>query len=320
VMRVERNDCGVEALVLEDGSRITADLFVDASGFRSELLGKAMGEPYHDFSNALFCDRAVIGGWQRTDEPIKPFTTCETMDAGWAWQIEHEHFINRGYVFCSRFLDDEAAREELLRKNPKIPPDKTRVVKFRTGRYARMWAGNVVAVGNSCGFVEPLEATALAQIINQCRGLVNILIDSEGDVPPGYVDLYNQMQTTNWDEIRDFIALHYRFNTRLATPFWKLCQNETPLGRAQTLVDFYVANGPTSIHRHAMLPQTATFGLEGYLALLVGQRVPYRIKTTPSAGEIAALQKHRRHFAAIAENGCTVPECLAAVRNPAWKW
>jgi len=320
VTSVVRNDQGVEALVLEDGSRITADLFVDASGFRSELLGRAMGEPYQSFGDVLFCDRAVIGGWHRTDEPIKPFTTCETMDAGWAWQIEHENFINRGYVFCSRFLDDETARAELLRKNPKIPPDKTRVVKFRTGRYARMWVGNVVAVGNSSGFVEPLEATALAQIINQSRGLVNILVDSGGDVPPGYIDLYNQMQASNWDEIRDFIALHYRFNSRLDTPFWKLCQNETSLGGLQPIVDFYKAHGPTSIHRHALVPQTSIFGLEGYLVLLVGQRVPYRIKAQPSAGEIESLQKHRRHFAAIGENGCTVPECLAAVRNPAWKW
>ena len=320
VTQVERDEHGVKVLVLEDGSRITADLFVDASGFRSELLGKALGEPYQSFGAALFCDRAVIGGWHRTDEPIKPCTTCETMDAGWAWQIEHEHFINRGYVFCSRFIDDEAAREELLSKNPKIPRDKTRVVKFRTGRYARMWVGNVIGVGNSSGFVEPLEATALAQIINQCRGLVNILADCDGDVPQGYIDLYNQMQGDNWDEIRDFIAIHYRFNTRLNTPFWNTCQNETPLGRAEPLVNFYTAHGPTSIHRHALLPQTSIFGLEGYLALLVGQCVPYACNVSPSAQEVAIVQKHRQQYAAIAESGCSIPECLAAIRHPAWKW
>ena len=128
------------------------------------------------------------------------------------------------------------------------------------------------------------------------------------------------MQARNWDEIRDFIAVHYRFNTRLNTPFWKLCQNETPLGEAQRLVDFYMAHGPTSIHRHALVPQTSIFGLEGYLVLLVGQRVPYGVKTVPSPAEMEAVKQHRRHFAAIAEKGCTISECLAAVRNPAWKW
>ena len=69
---------------LEDGRRLEADFFVDASGFRCELLGKALGEPFVSFDRSLFCDRAVVGGWERTDEPILPYTTAETMDAGWA--------------------------------------------------------------------------------------------------------------------------------------------------------------------------------------------------------------------------------------------
>jgi tryptophan halogenase len=128
------------------------------------------------------------------------------------------------------------------------------------------------------------------------------------------------MQADNWDEIRDFIAIHYRFNTRLDTPFWDACRNETPLGRAKPLVDFYMTHGPTSIHRHAMLPQTTIFGLEGYLALLVGQHVPYACKGPPSAQELSIVKQHRQHNGAIAENGCSIPECLAAVRHPAWKW
>ena len=103
VTQVERGPEGVAALHLEDGRKFTADLYIDSSGFRSELLGRAFEEPYVSYSPALFCDRAVIGGWDRgADEPILPYTTAETMDAGWAWQIEHEHHINRGYVYSSR--------------------------------------------------------------------------------------------------------------------------------------------------------------------------------------------------------------------------
>jgi tryptophan halogenase len=109
VQQVERSEQGVAALILETGERLQADLFIDASGFRSELLGRALEVPYQSFERALFCDRAVIGGWSRTSEPIKPYTTVETMDAGWCWQIEHENWINRGYVYSSRFLSDEAA-------------------------------------------------------------------------------------------------------------------------------------------------------------------------------------------------------------------
>src|SRR6185436_5095512 len=150
---------GIAALVAEDGRRITGDLYIDSSGFRSELLGRALQEPFLNYDDALFCDKAVIGGWPRTNEPILPYTTAETMDSGWCWQIEHENFINRGYVYSSAFISDDAAREELLRKNPKVATV-PRVVRFRSGRYERSWVGNVVAVGNAAGFVEPLEATA----------------------------------------------------------------------------------------------------------------------------------------------------------------
>src|ERR1700722_5960974 len=97
----ERGPAGISAVVLEDGRRVEADFFVDASGFRSELLGRTLEEPYISFGKSLYCNRAVVGSWDRTDEPILPYTTAETMDAGWCWRIEHEHAVNRGYVFCS---------------------------------------------------------------------------------------------------------------------------------------------------------------------------------------------------------------------------
>ncbi len=112
---------GIAAVHLEDGRRLDADFFIDCSGFRSELLGKALAEPFLSFDRSLFCDRAVVGGWERTDEPILPYTTAETMDCGWAWQIEHEHHVNRGYVYSSQAISDDEAAAEFLRKNPKAP-------------------------------------------------------------------------------------------------------------------------------------------------------------------------------------------------------
>ena len=313
-------DGRVESLQLEDGASVSGDFFIDASGFRSELLGGALGEPFVDFSNALFCDRAIIGGWDRREEPILPYTTCETMDAGWCWQIEHERFINRGYVYSSAFIDDEAARAELLQKNPRIPPERTRVVRFRSGRYRRGWVENVIAIGNSAGFVEPLEATALAAIINQARAAAQMLSDSDYAPPPGYRDLYNRNHAFVWDEIRDFIALHYRVNSRLDTAFWQHCRATTPLGIAQELFDFYREHGPTSIHSHVLLPHTSTFGFEGYLAMLVGNRVPHATPHTADAAELAALASHRAANAARAEKALTVAQTLAAIRSPAWRW
>jgi len=241
----ERSEKGIEALITEKGERLTADLYIDASGFRSELLGKALQEPYMSYSDSLFCDRAVIGGWSRTDEPIKPYTLVETMDAGWCWQIEHEGWINRGYVYASSFISDDTAREELLRRNPKIS-NEPRMVKFRSGRSVRNWVGNVVAVGNAAGFVEPLEATALQIICVETSTLADSLIDSLCDPTPTLIELYNRYNAQASDDIRDFLSVHYAFNTRLETEFWRACRNETKLHGANSSSIFTGKTAPAS--------------------------------------------------------------------------
>jgi tryptophan halogenase len=320
VERIERGGRGVEALVLGDGQRLTADLFVDASGFRSELLGRALGVPFKSYADALLCERAVIGAWPRTTEIIRPYTTAETMDHGWCWQIEHEHFINRGYVYSSRFVDDESARAEYLRKNPLADPEKTRVVKFRAGRYETMWQDNVVGIGNASGFVEPLEASALQVIILQSRTLADCLGESQMDPTPGVKALYNRAVGESWDEVRDFLAAHYKFNTRLDTPFWKTCRQEISLGGAQGVYDFYVENGPIALAKNYVLSPQNPYGVEGYFAILLGQRVPHRGVTRFQDGERAGWQKLRGQWTAAGRNGFTVREALDFVRRADWDW
>jgi tryptophan halogenase len=319
VQMVEPGGDGVAALILENGERITADLFVDASGFRSELLARALQEPFRSYERSLFCDRAVVGGWPRTDEIIHPYTTAETMDAGWSWQIEHEHWINRGYVYSSRFLSDEAALAEFLAKNPKVATT-PRVVKFRTGRFERNWIGNVVAIGNSSGFVEPLEASALAIIITQSRTLANALIDSSCDPTPTLVAMCNQFVAQTWDDTRDFIAVHYKFNTRLDTPFWRTCRAEVETCGAAPIVEFFEENGPSAMHEPVVIRPCHTFGIEGYLAMLVGQRVPYRKRHQPTSAETQTWRAHLADNVTKAARGFSVQETLAMIRDPAWTW
>jgi tryptophan halogenase len=305
----EKSEAGISALIMEDGRRVEADLFVDASGFRSELLGRALEVPFNSFDNQLYCDRAVIGGWSRTDEPILPYTTCETMNAGWCWQIEHENWINRGYVYSSRFISDEDALSEFLAKNPKVS-NQPRVVRYRTGRYRDMWIGNVVAVGNASGFVEPLEATALSIIITQCRAIGDVLTESNLDPTPGMRTLVNRFLGASWDEVRDFIAMHYRFNTRLETPFWQAARADIPLGTLEPIVDFYQENGPTSIGIPVFVRPSSTFGMEGYLAMLIGMNVPHRKQYQADAAQLRAWEAHRRENGAKAAQGLSVREAL----------
>jgi tryptophan 7-halogenase len=311
----ECGEAGISALHLEDGERVEADLYVDASGFRSELLSRALGEPYAAFDRSLFCDRAVIGGWNRTSELVKPYTTAETMNAGWAWQIEHRDYINRGYVYASPFISDDDARAELIRKNPKMAPEATRVVKFRSGRSARCWVKNVVAIGNASGFVEPLEATAIQVICSQSRTLVGALEESRFTPGEPMRSLYNKYNCGQWDDVRDFLSIHYAFNRRCRTPFWEACWNETDLAGAREFAAFWREHGASGLPNGLLISPTSTFGLEGYLALMAGQGVPVERPYIPSPAERARWHQHLANFAAQAANGCSASECMQACRK-----
>ncbi len=319
VSRADRGPEGVTALHLEDGRQLSADLYVDSSGFRSELLGRAMEEPYVSYGCSLFCDRAIIGGWDRTDEPILPYTTAETMDSGWAWQIEHEHHINRGYVYSSQAISDGDAAEEFLRKNPKAPKS-PRVVKFRSGRYRRLWVDNVVAIGNAGGFVEPLEATALMLVCSETQTLIDMLLNCALRPTPTIRDLFNDLVVGVWDDIRDFLALHYVVNTRLDTPFWRHCREDTDISTLKPMLDFYAENGPSGFARYLLRRSENDFGIEGYLVMLVGNRVPYQAKHRATPAERAIWENRRAGFVAKAEAGLTVKEALGYVHHSGWQW
>jgi tryptophan 7-halogenase len=314
---VERGPAGVAAILVEDGQRLTADFFIDATGFRSELLGKTLQEPYISYSPSLFNDRALVGSWQRIDEPVWPYTTAETMDAGWCWQIEHETEVNRGYVYSSSAISDDAAREELQRKNPKIQI-RDRIVHFRTGRYQRAWVDNVLAIGNACGFVEPLQSTGQMVICWQSQTFVDLL-QFVGD-SPSIKALFNQAWGATWDEIRDFLTLHYWANTRLDTPYWQHCRKDTDTSRITPLLDFFAENGPTGFSRYFLKNTGSQFGIEGFLVMLVGSRVPYRNHHTATPAERQIIDARRAHCRALAQNGMDVKEALAFVKHPQWRW
>jgi tryptophan 7-halogenase len=320
-VKAEPGGEGIAALVTNDGQRITGDLYVDASGFRSELLGRALNEPFKSYADTLFSDRAVIGGWNRApDEPILPYTVAETMDAGWCWRIDHEQVIHRGYVFGSAFLSDDAAREEFLRKNPKVDPSDTKFIKFRSGRYERSWVGNVVAVGNSAGFVEPLESTALQVICVECNSLADALLDSMCDPEPTLVKLYNRYNGDQWDDIRNFLAVHYKFNTRYDTPFWKQVRADAKLHGAQDIVEWYQENGPSVLAGNVLVHSSNSFRMDGFLALLVGQNVPYKKRYIPTAAEQEFWHRYRLQLAAEARVGMNSEEALHALHTPGLEW
>jgi tryptophan 7-halogenase len=322
VADVQQDKSGIAALKLKSGATESANLYVDCSGFASVLLGKTFAEPFINYKSSLFCDRAVVGGWDRKDpedQVIKPYTTCETMSAGWAWQIEHESRINRGYVYSSNFITDEEAEREFRKLNPKVGP--TRVIRFISGRYERAWVKNVVAIGNASGFVEPLEATALGVIAKQSRLLADTLMVSDRQPRPTQMAMYNVANGLFWDSIRGFLALHYKFNARLDTPFWQHCRQHTDLASAAPIAEYYQENGPDGSWGPTLLGHPHDqFTISGYITMLAGMKVPYRRTWQPSDRDRAAFNLQRQKFKDLAMKAMTVREALAAIRSPNWVW
>jgi len=318
IVDVTTAEHGVDELLLESGRRLSADLFVDCSGFGSLLLGRALGEPFVDYRGSLFCDRAVIGGWEREAEPVHPYTTSETMSAGWCWQIEHESRINRGYVYSSDFLSDDAAEQEFRANNPRLTD--TRVVRFHSGRFERAWVKNVVAIGNSAGFVEPLEATAIAVICSSARALAESLAESAGDVTASIRAAFNVHNARSWDAIADFLAVHYRFNGMLDSDFWQACRADVDLRGAQPIVEYYQENGPSQLWRLALEDPMCRFRLDGYYTLLVGQKVPHARLGLVTPRERAAWRKLQAATSRYAERSLSVSDAASRVRQPDWQW
>jgi len=316
VQDVKRGEQGVDGLVAASGVTYEADLYVDSSGFRSLLLGQTLGEPLVSYKASLFCDRAVVGTRKRDPrEPIRPYTTAETMNAGWCWQVEHEERVARGYVYSSDFLTDEEAEHEFRAKNPRVQA--AGIVKFVSGRRRHAWVQNVVGVGDAAGFLEPLAATSLQVIAHDASRLTEILLDAKLNPGPA-ARVYNVRSAASWDAIRDFLALHYRFNTRLDTPFWRACRSDVDLCGASELVSYYQEEGPNE-RGAIILPPTHSwlgFTADASYTLLLGQRVPHRKTYEPSDDELRELASIRLENRALALNAFEPGRALKVMRDP----
>jgi tryptophan halogenase len=218
IVTVERDDGGdIAALRLEDGQRIAGDLFVDCSGFRSLLLGETLGVGFEDWSHWLPCDRAIAVPTVRT-EPLLPYTRATAHAAGWQWRIPLQHRTGNGIVYASRFLADDAAERLLLDRLDAAPTAPPRRLSFTAGRRVRFWERNVVALGLSGGFLEPLESTSIHLIQQGISKLFALFPDAGFSAVER--DEYNRQMGDNYRAIRDFIILHYHATARDDSPFW----------------------------------------------------------------------------------------------------
>jgi tryptophan halogenase len=281
------SDAGDEiaCLVAEDGQRLEFDLYIDCSGFRSALLEQKLGSPFRSYASSLFTDTAVVAAVPH-DGVIKPYTTAETMSSGWCWNIPQVEEDHRGYVFSSSFCTVDQAVDEMRAKNPRMADPWT--VKFRSGRHEHFWKGNVVAIGNAYGFVEPLESTAIQVIIVENQYLLAHLPSLKSEVKPK--ELLNQRVAEYWDYLRWFLSIHYKFNHRFSTPFWQACRRDADIGGANDIVDLFREGAPLTYKRGPAALSRLTFDAFGFDVLLFGQDVEAR-RVAPREGAAEYAQR-----------------------------
>ncbi|MFN3516317.1 MAG: tryptophan halogenase family protein [Novosphingobium sp.] len=210
----------IAALELEGGRRIEGDLFVDCTGFRALLIEGALHAGYDDWTHFLPCDSAIAVQTASVRPPV-PYTRAIAHDAGWQWRIPLQHRQGNGIVYCSRYLDRDAALDRLLGSVEGQVLTKPNFIRYVTGARRKQWHRNCVAVGLSGGFLEPLESTSIHLIQRAVLRLIGML--PAGPVSDRDVAEFNEQQLADMVTIRDFLVLHYKVTERRDSPFWRQC-------------------------------------------------------------------------------------------------
>ncbi|EQB12739.1 tryptophan halogenase family protein [Sphingobium lactosutens] len=210
----------IAALRLDGDRRIEGDLFIDCTGFRALLIEGALHAGYDDWTHWLPCDGAVAVQTASVRAPV-PYTRAIAHDAGWQWRIPLQHRQGNGIVYCSAFMEPQAAQDQLLATVEGDRLVQPNPIRFRTGARRRQWHRNCVAVGLSGGFMEPLESTSIHLIQRAVLRILRML--PAGAISPRDIAEFNDQQMADMEQIRDFLILHYKATDRRDTPFWRHC-------------------------------------------------------------------------------------------------
>ena len=286
----------VSSVSLESGERIEGDLFVDCSGFRGLLIEDALETGYEDWSHWLPMDRAIAVPTKNAGPP-DPFTRSTAHAAGWQWRIPLQHRTGNGHVFSSRYMEEDEARSILLSNIEGEPLAEPRTLRFTTGMRRKAWNHNVVSLGLSGGFIEPLESTSIHLIQNGIQRLFALFPDKP--ISPLERDEYNRGMRELFEDVRDFIILHYKATQRDDSPFWRHVRDmDVPESLARKMELW-------RLHGRVFRENAELFTTPSWVAVMLGQNiVPAShdpIADTLDEHKVAgAMQQMRRAYAETA--------------------
>ncbi|WAC49850.1 tryptophan 7-halogenase [Asticcacaulis sp. SL142] len=258
----------IEGVTLKDGRVIAGDFFIDCSGFRGLLIEGALKAGFEDWSHLLPCDRAVAVPSENPAQ-LTPYTRATARKAGWQWRIPLQHRTGNGLVYSSSHMsDDEAAQTLLSSLEGKALAD-PRPIRFLTGRRKSAWVKNCAAVGLSAGFLEPLESTSIHLIQKGVSKLIQCLprqATAGGAFAPHLMDHFNRETRHEYEDVRDFLMLHYKANARDGA-FWRYCREQDISDRLKARMDLFRESG------RIFTGETELFRDPSWLSVMLGQGI-----------------------------------------------
>jgi tryptophan 7-halogenase len=263
IARVEQRDSDgyISALIMEDGAAIDGELFIDCTGFRALLIEEKLGSGYEDWSHWLPCNRALAVPTART-EPLLPYTRSTARKAGWQWRIPLQHRTGNGLVYCNDYLSDDEAASILTGNLDAEMLAEPRPLRFVTGRRKLAWNKNCIALGLAGGFLEPLESTSIHLIQAGISKLLALFPDKSFNGRER--DEYNRLTALQWEQIRDFLILHYKLNER-TEPFWQRCATMEIPESLQRKIDLFAGRGRLFRYEDELFSDT------NWTAVMIGQ-------------------------------------------------
>jgi tryptophan halogenase len=309
-VRLGPPDDRVASVVLDDGRELSADFFIDCSGFRGLLIEGALKTGYEDWSHWLPANRAVAMPCARI-EPPTPYTRAQALEAGWRWRIPLQHRTGNGYVYCSEFISDDAAEARLRGLLDGEPGAEPNFLRFTTGRRRKAWNRNVLALGLAAGFLEPLESTSIHLIQT---GITRLLLNfPDTGFARADIDTYNRLVQLEFERVRDFIVLHYHATEREDQPLWRHVKAMTIPETLQHKIDQFRSRGRVTRFEDELFQEAS------WVAVMLGQGVrPERHDPLADVIPLDQLQPRMdRLRAAIREGVAAMPTHEQALSGPA---
>ncbi|HEX8601144.1 MAG TPA: tryptophan halogenase family protein [Pseudoduganella sp.] len=254
VTAVDSSENGdIASLQTKEHGALAGDLFIDCTGMQSLLLGQHYGVPLLPRKDVLFNDSAlaVQVPYERVDSPIASQTTSTAQRAGWIWDIGLPTRRGIGHVYSSAHTSDEQAEADLRAYvaatgvTADMPPP--RKLTFEPGYRQEFWHRNVVAIGLSAGFIEPLEASALA-LVEMSAAMVSDDLPATRETMEIVARRFNETFTYRWERVIEFLKLHYVLSARKDSDYWHDNRRaETVPARLQELLALWRHRPPSRL-------------------------------------------------------------------------